>query len=391
MTKLEYDIEEIADEFEFVDDIKESLWIAPGGEMLTGDYDMGVRGTDHRALLDFYDLDRDNQSSWDSLHEVGFVRVVPETQKALIYENQPLTDIQEELVIESQGFTFENYGEFKLEEINSLGFAKHTMKEYQATTEQLQSSLESINDNDSLKHTIQRSKGRPFNEHENERFDDPTEHAMDKNRVLNDLNKFQTAFNNLTDDEITDINKSNEVIKAVQNQMVDKGFDYFYVMPDLSSENPTATAFDDKLTVDVSLSYEDTNSLNNNTINDDLSKEEEQSKILDKTFLNLLNDEITEDYYKGMKDITVDEYSPVLNESFRKERENTIDNAFTVSAYLKNKNNIETALDLDNDKLKTNDGKNSINFDDINNQPDKSIKEFQNHTVNQKKDIEIEM
>lgn len=96
MDKINYNVEDIQDEFEFVENINESLWITPTGEMLTGDYDMGVRGTDHRALLDFYDLDRDTPSSWDSLHEVGFVRIVPETNIALIYENQIITDKQRE-------------------------------------------------------------------------------------------------------------------------------------------------------------------------------------------------------------------------------------------------------------------------------------------------------
>lgn len=79
---IKYDFEELQDEFETVNDINESLWITPDDQMLTGDYDMGVRGTDHRALLDHYDLDRDNEESWDKLHETGFIRVVPETKKA---------------------------------------------------------------------------------------------------------------------------------------------------------------------------------------------------------------------------------------------------------------------------------------------------------------------
>lgn len=109
MAELKYNVEEIENEFEFVDNLNESLWITPTGELLTGDYDMGVRGTDHRALLDFYDLDRDDSSSWDNLHEVGFVRIVPETKIALIYENQVITD-EQKYIVETNDYSFENYG-----------------------------------------------------------------------------------------------------------------------------------------------------------------------------------------------------------------------------------------------------------------------------------------
>lgn len=239
MDKINYSVEDIEDEFEFVDNINESLWITPSGEMLTGDYDMGIRGTDHRALLDFYDLDRDNQSAWDSLHEAGFVRIVPETKIALVYENQIITDEQREEV-ESNNYVFENYG------------------------------------------------------------------------VLN----FQND-NNLSD--------------------------------------------------------------------------EEQLERLDSTFISLLKDEVTEDYYQGMIDITENKDSPVFNHEIRKQREITLENVYTVSKYLENKSNIKTSLDIKTNNLKTIDNKLSISFEEINNKPEQSINFFENKEMKNDKSIAIDI
>lgn len=239
MEKIKYNVEDIQDEFEFVENIKESLWITPSGEMLTGDYDMGVRGTDHRSLLDFYDLDRDNPKSWDKLHEVGFIRIVPETSIALIYENQTITDEQRDEV-ESNNFVFEKYG-----------------------------------------------------------------------------------------------------------------------------------------FIDIENNY-------------DLS-EEEQSEKLDNTFLDFLKNKVSEDYYKGMKDITENENSPILNADNRQVRETTIENVYTVSKYLENKSNIKTNLDINSDTLNSSDNKLSIGFKDINNKPEQSINTFETNAINQNKSIAMDI
>lgn len=239
MDKIIYNVEDIQDEFEFVENINESLWITPTGEMLTGDYDMGVRGTDHRALLDFYDLDRDIPSSWDSLHEVGFVRIVPETNIALIYENQIITDKQREEV-ESNNFVFENYGVLDIENDNTL---------------------------------------------------------------------------------------SNE----------------------------------------------------------------EQLEKLDNTFIKLLKNEVTDDYYKGMKDITEDINSPLFNADIRNQREKTIENVYTVSKFLENNSNIKTILDINNDTLSSIDNKLSISFEEINKKPEQSINTFEINMMNKNKSIAIDI
>ena len=79
--------------------------------------------------------------------------------------------------------------------------------------------------------------------------------------MLNDLNKFQEAFNNLSNDDMTNVNKSNEVIREVQNQMSDKGYDYFTVDVQPYNQNPRATAWDNDMNVEVSLNYEDIHNL----------------------------------------------------------------------------------------------------------------------------------
>uniref|UniRef100_UPI000592C3EB hypothetical protein n=2 Tax=Nosocomiicoccus TaxID=489909 RepID=UPI000592C3EB len=96
-TKDELDIEEqeyqieqdelehnINEEFEMTDDLNQSLWITPDNQLLSGYSGNGIRSIDHRALLDFYNLDRQDTKSWDKLHEMGYVRVIPETEYALI-------------------------------------------------------------------------------------------------------------------------------------------------------------------------------------------------------------------------------------------------------------------------------------------------------------------
>ena len=51
-----------------------------------------------------------------------------------------------------------------------------------------------------------------------------------------------------------------------------------------------------------------------------------------------------------------------------------------MSKYLE-KNNIKTVLDVKNDTLSTSDNKLSLNFEDINNKPEKSLNRFQQTTI----------
>lgn len=113
---LKYDLNELLDEVEMTNDITEAIWITPDNKMVWGEYDLGVRGADHRDILDIYDLDRDNTKSWDKIHEIGFIRVVTETDTALVYDNQPFSKEQKEN-LEKGGFKIESYG--TLEKVKS--------------------------------------------------------------------------------------------------------------------------------------------------------------------------------------------------------------------------------------------------------------------------------
>jgi hypothetical protein len=61
-----------------------------------------------------------------------------------------------------------------------------------------------------------------------------------------------------------------------------------------------------------------------------------------------------------------------------------------MSKYLE-KNNIKTVLDVKNDTLSTSDNKLSLNFEDINNKPEKSLNRFQQTTIKKDKSIAIEL
>lgn len=103
---------EFVNQFEMTNDLDQSLWITPNNQLISSYGENGIRSIDHRALLDFYNLDREDIESWDKIHEMGYVRIVPETEYALIYENQPLTDEQIE-TIKNYDYQMESYGVIK--------------------------------------------------------------------------------------------------------------------------------------------------------------------------------------------------------------------------------------------------------------------------------------
>lgn len=100
----QFGIEEIKERleeegFSLTEDIHEAIYILPNGEMISGDFDSGVRGTDHRMIESLLDVDRYDDDFWSKVHaQTGVVMYVPETQYALIAENQPLTGQQKELL-----------------------------------------------------------------------------------------------------------------------------------------------------------------------------------------------------------------------------------------------------------------------------------------------------
>lgn len=87
-------------EVAFTNDLKEAIWLLPDGSLIDGVWDCGQRSEDHRILELGTDLGRyDGDRFWNQLHhDFQCVRLVPETQYALIGVEQELTPIQQQLL-----------------------------------------------------------------------------------------------------------------------------------------------------------------------------------------------------------------------------------------------------------------------------------------------------
>ncbi|MHC5291055.1 hypothetical protein ACYSTM_21105 [Bacillus licheniformis] len=95
--------------YNMTDNPFEAIYILTDGQLISGDFDCGCRGTDHRMIECVIDGDRYEDDFWDKVHtDLGLVRVVPETEIALIKEGQELTAKQEE-IISQIGFEIEAY------------------------------------------------------------------------------------------------------------------------------------------------------------------------------------------------------------------------------------------------------------------------------------------
>lgn len=89
----------------YTDDISTAEYLFPDGRMVSS-WEFGTRGDDHRAIRNYFDvmenpsldiLDSHPKDFWNLVHNgLGAVRLVPETQTALIAENQILTPEQQE-------------------------------------------------------------------------------------------------------------------------------------------------------------------------------------------------------------------------------------------------------------------------------------------------------
>ena len=89
----------------YTDDISTAEYLFPDGRMVSS-WEFGTRGDDHRAIRNYFDvmenpsldiLDSHPKDFWNLVHNgLGAVRLVPETQTALIVENQILTPEQQE-------------------------------------------------------------------------------------------------------------------------------------------------------------------------------------------------------------------------------------------------------------------------------------------------------
>lgn len=110
-------VEEVAQHY--TEDIETAEYLFPDGRLVSS-WDYGMRGDDHRAIRNYFDvmgrpeldiLNDHPKGFWNLVHNgIGAVRLVPETQTALLLEGQVLTTIQKE-ILQSSSLTTEVYQE----------------------------------------------------------------------------------------------------------------------------------------------------------------------------------------------------------------------------------------------------------------------------------------
>lgn len=85
---------------ETTDNINESIFILPKGQMIWGEFDMGVRSLDHHSIESLYDdLDRYDDDFWEKVVErTNIIQYVPETNVVLIKKGQKITDEQRSII-----------------------------------------------------------------------------------------------------------------------------------------------------------------------------------------------------------------------------------------------------------------------------------------------------
>lgn len=89
------------------DDVNEAIFMLADGTLISGQFECGVRGVDHNDLASLFEKDadfltEDGTISWELLHQAfNFVRLVPESQTALIGKTQTLTNAQRDLLADS--------------------------------------------------------------------------------------------------------------------------------------------------------------------------------------------------------------------------------------------------------------------------------------------------
>lgn len=104
MTKDEMKNVFIDDGIELTNNLGEAIYLFNNGLMVSGEYCDGLRGTDHRTLLD----ELDNSSTYEELHQnYKVARLVPESMTALISGLQLGTDKLD--MLKKYGYTIENY------------------------------------------------------------------------------------------------------------------------------------------------------------------------------------------------------------------------------------------------------------------------------------------
>lgn len=85
--------------YNMTDNLYEAIYILEDGSLISGDFDYGLRGTDHRMIECVMDSDRYDENFWKDVHDkLNVVMLVPETSFALIKEGQELTEEQQEVL-----------------------------------------------------------------------------------------------------------------------------------------------------------------------------------------------------------------------------------------------------------------------------------------------------
>lgn len=110
-------VEEVAQHY--TEDIETAEYLFPDGRLVSS-WNYGMRGDDHRAIRNYFDvmgrpeldiLNDHPKDFWNLVHNgIGAVRLVPETQTALLLEGQALTTIQRE-ILQSSSLKTEVYQE----------------------------------------------------------------------------------------------------------------------------------------------------------------------------------------------------------------------------------------------------------------------------------------
>ena len=94
----------IDDGIELTDNLGQAIYLFNNGIMVSGEYCDGLRGTDHRTLLD----ELDNSATYEELHQhYAVARLVPESMTALVSGLQLDNDKLD--MLKGYGYTIENY------------------------------------------------------------------------------------------------------------------------------------------------------------------------------------------------------------------------------------------------------------------------------------------
>lgn len=104
MTKDEMKNLFVEDGVELTDNLNEAIFLFNNGLMISGEYYDGIRGTDHRTLLN----ELDNSATYAELHQnYKVARLVPESMTALVSGLQ--LDNDKLNILKDYGYTVENY------------------------------------------------------------------------------------------------------------------------------------------------------------------------------------------------------------------------------------------------------------------------------------------